>query len=375
MKYLISPFQDYCDEIDEKHPDWGEINYLVFIKQLYNERPFFITNLVEQDIKYRSENHLNVVASIEGQQGCGKSTFGLALAFMISKYFNVPFSMKNIYSTVWELDAALRNSPYASTHILDEQRKKNVGLMSETDILSLIDYEEQCRYTQKNLIYISPEVADHSHYFVFSYDFLTRQGNNACDNDKKNPFECSKGFNIAACYKNKWKTSCKMPFFERKGYPKQLRFILKTHRKIDGVLVPRGYVELPVVNSRTMQLYDSIKKKMVQKLESQEDRSFDRLKKIADDFWKAHGKKTVVKVKKVKKRKTKLKDARGKTKLVPITSTEEFYKSISNNMIESMVFTFLGSMQRFPTKAIKLIVAMVKQKADIAAQAKNESLK
>ncbi len=375
--YLISPFEEYCNEIDEENQMWSKADYYAFAKSLYNSTPNYITNLFLADAEFRAKNMLNMILSIEGQQGCGKSLFGLALAFYISKIFGVIFSFLHIFVQINDLDDSLRDSPNRTTFILDEQKKKKVGLESETDYLSLIDYEEQCRYTQKNLIYISPNIVDHSHYFVFSYDFLTRLDNKSCYNDSnsKKTHLCKKGFNINKCYSEKWKTLCKIPFHKRKGYPSKFRFLLQTHRKIDKFLVPRGFVEIPIVNPETVKRYDAVKKSNINALEKKQDSTFDRYKKNVETFWNLHKKGTMILVKKVRNKKVKIQNKDGTVRLTPVQTVDKYYKSQSNSIIEVMLYEFLGSSQNFTTKSIKIMVAMIKQRADLRTQKANEKLK
>jgi hypothetical protein len=238
--------------------------------------------------------------------------------------------------------------------------------------LSLQDYEEQCRYTQKNIFYASPKVRDHSHYFVFTAMNIHRKINHYCANC---PIEYQK-----ECFKKKFETNCppefvllrggeKVPFYERSGYPERLIFLLKTKRKIDGWEVPRGFVVIPMVNPETVQLYDVIKKKNIDKLESQEDNAFKYKRNIVDRFVQEYGEMCI----KMQGGLTeKIIKVGSELKNVPVDNRK--YAVVNQDVIEGLLYDFLKAQHRFTMREVKIMVALIREKLSAIVYLKNQKL-
>ena len=159
-----SPLEVYCEQVDERYPNENYMWHYYEIASKVDRTSF--TNIFLSDLKWRADHQRNFVGSIEGQQGCGKSLFGIKLGFILGKLFGVPFNLeRDIFANPAVLDDELRSGTYRRrTFLYDEQPKRKVGIGSASTQIALKDYEEICRYTQNNLIYCSPEVEEHAHY-------------------------------------------------------------------------------------------------------------------------------------------------------------------------------------------------------------------
>lgn len=283
---LISPVNSYCFKMDRRlmgktyydYSDEVETNYHNYLRK----DPYFYTKLLMEDFKYRHLNQLNILVEIYGQQGSGKSLFGQDLAGRIADIYGVKFNMgKHTLADFDILDKELHNSPFKTTFIVDEQPKAFYGHGSTRIMRGLQDYEEICRYTMKNIIYIAPTSRDHTSYYVFkegNHDAVIRQQNTKCETCKlKNK-----------CLPLLKKSLCDMPFYEKHGYPKAFEFLLYTERKADERLLPRFYVRLPVLPPNLMMRYDGIKQKNIEIFESKlslgSREKTDRLKKFVEKY-------------------------------------------------------------------------------------------
>lgn len=327
-----SPLELYCESVDAKYPDasYMQLYYNVALKL---DRDYF-TELFIRDLKFRATHQRNFVGSIEGLQGCGKSLFGIALGLILGKIFNNPFVIESdIFANPSELDYQLRQGGNRRrTFLYDEQPSRNVGLGSSSTQLSLKDYEEICRYTQNNLIYASPEVMDHAHYFIFKqvdHD-PPRIKNETCKKCKK----------YDECLKNFYSTMCKIPFNERDGYPKRFNFVMLTRRLSDKLFIPRGVVSLPMVSPETALRYDVIKDKNINKFEKYESDSWRRMLKEIDVFAKKYQDRLIKKV---------------------IFKTGSKFKPESKEVIEGWFYDSFTS-SRYTKGQVDILVSMVLQK-------------
>ena len=263
-----SPLQDYCSKIDNLHYDktYGWYYYDLAIKL----PSVAITNLFLEDLKWRASHQQNALISIEGEQSSGKSLFAINIGIRLGGFFSKPFILeRDLFANPYELDTAIRNpDDFRRTFLYDEQPQRMVGLGSYSTKISLRDYEEIGRYTQKNVIYCSPQLHDHAHYFVFKQvDYqLDRLINEKCK-------VCSQ---YAKCHFEKYKTLCEVPFYERDGYPKEFRFMLYTKRLSDQVLMPRGIVSFPMIHPNTALAYDKIKDNNIKSFEKYENEAWNK---------------------------------------------------------------------------------------------------
>lgn len=354
---IDSPFIEYCQEIDKEYAGQGLQVYEDSAFQLFERDPKYITNLLISDFIYRAKYQMNIIMSVEGEQGDYKSLFSLFWAYKLGEIFGTPFEMeKNLYAIPEDLDNNIRTSDNRTTHFLDEQRRKNVGVGSQSVKFSLMDYEEQCRYTQKNIIYASPEVHEHAHYFVFRSYTHERVSNKVCDACKLQP----------ECVKNRWETMCEIPFYERIGYPKSMTFFLFTRRKVDKHEVLRGLVQVPMPTPDTLKLYDRIKGQNIKKLESQEEDSFKYIKECIDSFVESEKEKLVR-----MSGELKYVDLKIKGELVKVPRDSRKYIVANEKLIENYLYQFLKSRRKFTYHEIKLIIAGAKDKLLDICQEKN----
>jgi hypothetical protein len=323
----LSPLQDYCQKIDLQHYDktYGWYYYDLALK-LPSE---FVTNLLLKEFEWRANHQQNILASVEGEQGSGKSLFTINMAIWTGKHFGNQFNLgRDIYTNPYELDSDIRNNDERRrTFLYDEQPQRMVGLGSYSTKISLRDYEEIGRYTQKNVFYCSPQLHDHAHYFVFKQvDYqLDRIVNPTCK-------VCPKYID---CVKHKYSTLCLIPFFERDGYPKQFRFMLYTKRLSDQVLMPRGIVAFPMLMPKTAIEYDRIKDKNIKAFENYENKAWENkvndIKEFVNEFQEELIKETTL----------------GK-------------KPVSKKLIEATFYNKFGT-NRFLKEEVGLFVEMARQ--------------
>lgn len=252
-----SPLQLYCEEQDRVHLDrsyaWQYQNVALKMNRTY------FTNLFLSDITWRGDHQQNWVGSIEGQQSSGKSIFGLNIGIRLGLAFRYPFVLdRDLFSNPYDLEFALRNGEKRRTFQYDEQPQRTVGIGSGSIRLSLSDWVEIARYTQKNIIYCSPEIQEHAHYFVFQQvEYDIKRINNPVCRECKSYSLCQAHFYSTLCEKGKVNNGIK--FYERDGYPIEFSFMLLTKRLSDKMLMPRGIVTFPMISPATALLYDEIK--------------------------------------------------------------------------------------------------------------------
>ena len=360
---VYSTFEEYCETIDEMMlmKELPLQSYQTLCLEIKNNRkkfpdPNYIYNLLIKDFEHRAKFRKNIIMSIEGDQGEGKSLFGLFWAYKLGEIFGQPFNIKkNLYAIPEDFNIKIRDAKFRSTHFLDEQRKANIGVGSKATELKLMDFEEQMRWTQKNIIYASPSIKDHSHYFIFKAKKIDRVEN------KEYCAVCPKKYQDK-CYTKQFETNCppnfikrnngkKVTFWERSGYPTALTFMLKTKRKDDGYLVPRGFVTVPIVTPKTAVLYDKIKGKNIRKLTRFEDDSHKEKLDIVENFIKAF-----------------------KDKCVRRKGSSKKFTVVNIYIIQLKLAEFLRGQRQMVTADVKMVVAEAKERFEEIAFKKNETL-
>ncbi len=285
QKWQESPLESYFREIDLVFADstYGE-----YYQRALQEDTNYLTALLLEDYKFRADNFSNICASCEGQQRTGKSLSFLYKCLLLGKIFGRPFSLKNLYYTPEDTDKALETAEQRTTHWLDEQRKTNIGTLSMTTQLRLSDYEDQLAKHQTNLLYCSPTLREHSHYFVFSTFKIIRQQTDVCQDCKKikDPKEHNPCLN------------CPTTQDQRSGYPTAFLLMLQTKRIIDQRLVPRGLIKLPMPNPQIVQEYDVLKNEHLRKLQAKEEESWKQLRELAQKVFDTNKDKLMYKTKK-----------------------------------------------------------------------------
>lgn len=215
-----SPLKQYFDKFDIENIGWSTDDYKLSAMQRDVTET---THLLIADWKWRKEHRQNVVASIDGPQGGGKSMPFSYIALMLGKIFGVPFTPEGVYFSVEELDEAIQNSVPCQTFFKDEDPKTRVGLMSHMLDANIADYEEQLRINQNNLLQAGVELRNHAHFFWFE---------------------------------------SKHTIFDKTGYPVAFFSMLKTPRYTDRKdFVWRGFVRFPMPNKNFVEKYLERKQK------------------------------------------------------------------------------------------------------------------
>lgn len=323
---LESPLNKFCYNMDKKLMGKSIYEYYELVEKIDSD---YLTKLLFMDYNYRFNSQLNILIEIYGQQGCGKSLFGQDMAFRIGGIYGIPFKMETHTVADFDiLDSVLHDSPFRSTFIVDEQPVSMFGYGSSRVMKGLKDYEEICRYTMKNIIYIAPSEREHSSYYIFKEDqkpSVERIRNPEC-------LECPRQEKCLKIFaENKFKTLCEMPFWKRHGFPIAFNFMLITARKSDNHLMPRGYVKLPILPPHLMKKYDEIKQRNIRIFEKKESLGWVEQRKELQEFQEKY--------------QSKLINEKGKV--------------ISNNLIKAYLNDYFGG-RSFTTTELDIFCAIIK---------------
>jgi len=297
-----SPLKQYLDAFDVEHIDWKVEDYTTYAIQ---QNKSFI-QLLLQDWHWRAAHKQNVIASAEGEQGSGKSLFLSGASLLCSKIYGKEFYDKQDISVLKnhlsfdpeDLDRQLGNSEERETFLNDEDRKANVGVMSNMVSANIVDYEEQLRKHQNNLFFASPELQDHKHFFVFEMKHIV---------------------------------------FDETGFPKATVAMLKTKRYTDNKqFVWRGFVSFPVPPKEYLAQYDPLKDEHSVRLKNKYGNTLDPVEFYANKIFKENL------------------DAL-------ITQTKEgFIKPIKAELMNFVVAREIGT-RKFTTKGYDMLNARLKQ--------------
>lgn len=243
---------------DLDHMDWSDKQYKEYAVKAMDGNS--LRELLIEDIKYRKEHGLNVVASCDGWQGKGKSLFMSSFAMIVGKIYgnNFPLSASNVYYSPIDLDFRLENGHIeGETFLRDEHRYSNHGEGSRLVNENLADYEEQLRITQTNLLFASVKAQDHAHFFWFE----AKQTN--FDPIEKTP--------------------------EGKPKPLSVTAVLKTPLYTErDCFVWRGLVTLPAPSLEYLKAYDLRKREYTQKdLREKGDNALAQIKPYAEKVIKS----------------------------------------------------------------------------------------
>lgn len=117
------------------------------------------------DIEYRHRKGLNLIASILGETGTGKSEAGKFVAKKISPKFNgsfVHFHKEDLMEHI-----RLQKVRKDFCELLDEQNKGSMlGMGGMRERFTLDDIESVCRKAMISFVYISPNLEMHNHHIV-----------------------------------------------------------------------------------------------------------------------------------------------------------------------------------------------------------------
>lgn len=162
-----SPLNQFFTDFDDSHPKWGYDEYWSHAKkQNYLEW----NSLFLQEAYFRKQFGLNIIWSIEGKQGGGKSMALLRKKQIIDKVYGNPYSLEKFISEIHffpdDLEEGISSSKNGSCNVLDEQIREH-GIMTRFSEDQLANYEDTLRRVQKNIGYASPRLRRHEHFFIF----------------------------------------------------------------------------------------------------------------------------------------------------------------------------------------------------------------
>jgi hypothetical protein len=159
----MSPFEEVFKAFDEEeeHLRWDAVAYHNHAKHME------LNKLLKEELYWRKDHNINVVSSIIGQQGSGKSLSFISFALFISEVYGIPFTIDNICFRFSELDQLLNKATERQTFLRDETEHQRVGLNSEIIRQGIRDYEDILRIKQINLLTCSIDLQGRSHNFYF----------------------------------------------------------------------------------------------------------------------------------------------------------------------------------------------------------------
>jgi len=182
--------------------------------------------------------------------------------------------------------------------------------------------------TQNNLIYCSPEVVNHAHYFIF------KEVNYGVE--RKMVQKCRDCVKYNECHADYYDTLCDLKFWERDGYPLSFSFMLETKRLSDQLFVPRGVVTLPMVSWKSADIYNKVKAVNIKRFENFENDSWGNSKKLMQDFAVEYEKELFMPL------------VKGGFKIAPTKA------------IESEFFDKFGT-ERFTNRQVEVFIEMIKK--------------
>ena len=89
-----SPLVDFFEKMDNgmKNAEYDDYEKMAYV--LHAKDKYYGTNLFLDDVQFRANHELNVISSVAGQQGTGKSLFSICLNWNIAKIFGNPFDVE-----------------------------------------------------------------------------------------------------------------------------------------------------------------------------------------------------------------------------------------------------------------------------------------
>lgn len=248
-----SPMLKYIREFDVQHIDWGYNKYWVNANQ--QDRQTW-NALFLSEIKFREEFGLNIIWSDEGGQGDGKSTALIRKKQVIDNVYKVKFNKQKFLSQIHfftdDLEASLSKPGKRDCNVLDEQIRE-YGLMARFQEDRLANYEDTYRKPQRSIGYASPSLRKHEHFFIFEAmgDFFV------------NP----KNYEVSS-----------------------IEVMLKTKRKSDSLIVPRGILKFKTPEVDLWEAYNKKKDKFIEKMRNRQGGMMERIEKDAQKVIDSCGK-------------------------------------------------------------------------------------
>ena len=236
----------FIDAFDLKNIELGYNEYWVkALKQNYGTW----NALLSEEFKWRANNYRNVVFSIEGTQGTGKSAGLLRLLDLTGNIFGNKFSLDHLHFFHENLMKDLQKFKKRTAYAQDEQTRMH-GMMSSFVQDELANYEDIYRKPQVNIGYASPSLRTHEHFFIFE----------AMDSI----------------------------YLDNKGKPAAVELLLKTKRKSDGFIMPRGVIRLNWVKMDLWHSYEKKKDRFLKKMGGTKGDILKTLEDYADKVLKKH---------------------------------------------------------------------------------------
>lgn len=238
-----SPLKQLFDKFDVEHLDWGLSDYKRYALSVPPEQN---GQLLIRDWTWRAAHFQNIVASINGAQGTGKTLPFLYASMVTGNIYGVPFTVNNLFWDLDELQQSIEKIPPRSTLLKDEHRHGGSGYMAHKEAAHMADLEEQLREPRQiNLFFTSVFQENHATFFRFE------------------------AHNI--------------DFDLKTGKPKGFFSMLLTPRYTDlSTFVWRGYVYFPMPPDRIVSIYREKKADAQKNLISQYSSTLNALIPIAD---------------------------------------------------------------------------------------------
>lgn len=212
---------------DIAHMDWNEDTYFQYALSVPIEKT---GKLLKAESFWRKEHRQNVVASISGWQGLGKSMPFGSFGIMLGNIFGIQFTAKDVYFDAIELNEALKEAKPCQTFFKDEETNVDVGEMANLVKQNLASFEEQLRINQNNLLFASVKESDHANFFSFK--------------------------------------AMTPPYYNEKKYPEYFVVMLYTPLFKDNTrFVARGRVAFPMPPKDFVEAYEKRKKEHIRNLQ------------------------------------------------------------------------------------------------------------
>lgn len=246
-----SPMKKFLTDFDNAHLHWTYNEYWRYAMA----QDFRVWNaLLVKEITFRKDKGLNFIWSIEGEQGDGKSMGLTRIKQIIDEHNEVKFKLKSFLSKLHffheDLEESLSTPGRRTCDVLDEQTKMH-GLMVRFIEDQLANFEDIYRKPQRSIGYASPSLRRHEHFFIFEA--------------------------LGDIYVNK------------EGEPSAVALLLKTKRKSDKMIMPRGIIKLKTPEPELWEAYNKKKDKFIEKMQSKQGGVMARIEKDADKVIKKAG--------------------------------------------------------------------------------------
>jgi hypothetical protein len=243
--------QDYIEKFDLKYIDFS---YNEYWKIAVNQDYRIWNALFKNELEHR-ERHRNVVFSVEGEQGLGKSIFLLRMGQIISETYGNKFDLDNIHFFQDTFEKNLSEAKKRTFHGLDEQPRL-YGVMSSYVQDQLANYEDIYRKPQISIGYASPSLRTHEHFFIFQ-------------------------------------AMGEIEIFEDNS-PASVSVMLMTKRKSDRMIMPRAVLKFNWIDKKVWAEYEKRKDAFIGDFKSKKDPLLEKINEDAAKIIEKHGDKLIL---------------------------------------------------------------------------------